>query len=171
MENTMQVMGNDAPSSTVILNGKGFRNESDFNGQKIVQVYTDKGGWSINPFTGSTDPQPLPDQQYKASRDQIYAVRFLDFAARGGKAELAGREKGGDVEAYKIKVTTGDQSASYYFDPTTYYLVKTVATADMQGQQVFVDHFLRHKKIEYGWVCHILWISLLAGSFKWQPGK
>src|SRR5437763_4204419 len=33
MQNTMQVMGNEAPSTTVIVNGKGFRNESDFNGQ------------------------------------------------------------------------------------------------------------------------------------------
>src|SRR5438309_5300850 len=53
MQNTMQVMGNEAPSTTVIVNGKGFRNESDFNGQKIIQVATDTGGWSVNPMAGS----------------------------------------------------------------------------------------------------------------------
>src|SRR5689334_13011792 len=49
-ESTVQVMGNEAPSTLTVINGKGFRLESDINGQKMVQVYTDKSGWAINPF-------------------------------------------------------------------------------------------------------------------------
>ena len=33
IENLMQIMGNEAPSTTVILNGKGYRTETEFNGQ------------------------------------------------------------------------------------------------------------------------------------------
>src|SRR4249919_2629434 len=61
LDNNMTVMGNDAPSSTTVLVGKGMKMESDFNGQKMVQVVTDKSGWSINPMGGGTDPQPMPD--------------------------------------------------------------------------------------------------------------
>src|SRR5437762_14144835 len=93
MENTVQVMGSEGPSTTIILNGKGFRNESEFNGQKIVQVYTDKGGWTINPFAGSNDPQALPDEQYKAGEDEIYVEPFFNYADRGSKAELLAQEK------------------------------------------------------------------------------
>ena len=85
MENTMQVMGSEAPSTTVIINGKGYRNESDFNGQKIIQVATDNGGWMVNPMAGANDPQPLPAEQAKAAKEQIYVVPLLNYAARGGK--------------------------------------------------------------------------------------
>src|SRR4051812_2534927 len=72
IESSTEVMGNEMATKTTILNGKGFKNESDFNGQNIVQVVTDKGGWSINPFAGSSDPTPLPADQYKGSEDQVY---------------------------------------------------------------------------------------------------
>ena len=67
-EGTVQVMGNDNPTTTTILNGKGFRNESDFNGQKFIQVFTDKGGWMVNPMMGATERslcQTMPSNQAK----------------------------------------------------------------------------------------------------------
>jgi hypothetical protein len=154
MENTMQVMGNDAPSTTTIVNGKGFRNESEFNGQKIVQVYTDKGGWMINPMSGVTEPQPLPEEQYNAAKDQIYVVPFLGYATRGSKAELVGQEKVGAVNAYKIKMTGKDSSATtYYFDPATYYILQAVRSGEMMGQQMEVTtSYSDYKKTDYGWV-------------------
>lgn len=48
IESTSEVMGNEFPSTVTILNGKGFRSESSFNGQSIIQVVTDNGGWNIN---------------------------------------------------------------------------------------------------------------------------
>jgi hypothetical protein len=153
-ENTLQVQGNDAPSKIVILNGKGYRSESDFNGQKIVQVYTDKGGWGVNPMTGATEPQTMPEQQYKAGAEQIYAVPFLGYAARGSKAELLGQEKVGDVNAYKIKLNYKDNSSAIYFiDPATYYVIKTVRSSEMMGQPVDVTvTYSNFKKTDYGWV-------------------
>jgi hypothetical protein len=154
MENTMQVMGNEVPNTTVIVNGKGLRNESEFNGQKIVQVYTDKGGWGINPMTGATEPQVLPEEQYKAGRDQIYVVPFLNYAARGDKAELVGQEKLGTANAYKIKLTAKDSTATtYYLDPATYYILQTVRSGEMMGQQMDVTtSYSDYKKTDYGWV-------------------
>ena len=115
MENTMRVMDNDAPSTIVIVNGKGYRTESDFNGQKMVQVYTDKGGWAINPFAGATEPQAMPDEQYKSGAGQLYIVPLLNYAARGDKAELLGQEKVGSVNAYKIKVTGKENIANLFY--------------------------------------------------------
>jgi hypothetical protein len=147
-------MGTDAPSTTVVVNGKGFRNESEFNGQKMIQVYTDKGGWAINPMTGGTDPQPIPAEQLKGVQDQIYVVPFLDYAARGSKAELLGQEKAGTVNAYKIKITTKDSAVTtYYLDPATYYIIQTVKSAEMMGQQMDVTTtYSDFKKTDYGWV-------------------
>jgi hypothetical protein len=154
LENTMEVMGNQAPSTTTVLVGKGFRNESEFNGQKVVQVYTDKGGWAINPFAGSEDPQAMPEEQYKAGKDQIYIDPFLDYVSRGSKAELLGQEKVGDINAYKIKFTNKDSaSTTFYFDPSTFYILKSVRQAEMMGQQMdLTATYSDYKKTDYGLV-------------------
>lgn len=154
MENTLQIMGQDAPSNTVIVNGKGFRNESEFNGQKMIQVFTDKGGWTVNPMAGVMEPQAITGAQLKGAQEQLYVVPFLDYAARGSKAELQGQEKLGTVNAYKVKVTTKDSAATtYYFDPATYYLIQTVRTGEIMGQQMDVTtSYSDFKKLDYGWV-------------------
>lgn len=152
--NTMSVMGNEAPATIVVLNGKGFRSEAEVMGSKMVQVFTDKGGWMINPMMGASDPQPMPEGLAKEGQTQIYAVPFLDYGAKGIKAEYGGQEKIGEVNAYKLKFTDKNGTATTaYFDPATYYLVKTVRSGDMMGQQVDITTtYSDFKKTDYGWV-------------------
>lgn len=154
IEATAEVMGNEAPSTTTILNGKGFRNESEFNGQKVVRVYTDKGGWTINPFAGSGDPQAMPDQEYKSGEDEIYVEPFLNYADRGAKVQLLGQEKLGDVNAYKIDLTNKDGSSTiYYLDPSTFYVIQVSTTTNMMGQDMQVTTTLSdYKKSDDGFV-------------------
>ncbi len=154
-EGSISIMGNDAPSTTTILNGKGFKSEIDFNGQKIVQAITDKGGWMINPMIGSTDPQAIPEDQYKASKEQIFiGGPLMDYAAKGIKVALAGKENVGTVNAYKLNVTTKDSSEStLYIDPATYYIIKAVRKFNMNGQEGEVAMtFSDFKKTDYGYV-------------------
>ena len=51
-ENSVEVMGNQAPVTEYLLEGKGFKSETEFNGSKIIQCITEKGGWMINPMAG-----------------------------------------------------------------------------------------------------------------------
>jgi len=140
MDMSMQMMGNDVASSVTIVEGKGVRSETDVQGQKIIQVVTDKGGWMINPMMGATTPQALPEEQAKQSEGQLYATGPLyNYAARGNKVELQGQEKVGDVNAYKLKVTTKDSSeTTYYLDPTTYYIIQVVKSGEMMGNPVTI---------------------------------
>lgn len=149
-ESTMNIMGNEAPTSTYILNGKGFKTELDMGGQKIIQAYTDKGGWSINPMTGATDPQPIPEDQFKAVKGQIYAGGPLyNYAEKGSKVEYAGK----DGNNHKLKVTSNGVDATYFIDGTTYYIIKTIAKGNMQGQDVEVTtNFSDYKKTDFGFV-------------------
>lgn len=136
-EASMQAMGNESPTNTTLLNGKGIRTEAEMMGNKMVSVYTDKGGWAINPMMGSSDPAAMPDEQYKAGEDQIYFSPLLNYAANGAKVELQGQEKVGDANAYKIKYTNKDgMETTYYIDATSYYLVKVEKTITMMGQDV-----------------------------------
>ncbi|GEO11395.1 outer membrane lipoprotein-sorting protein [Segetibacter aerophilus] len=151
-ENGMEVMGNEASSKVTVLVGKGFRSESDFNGQQIINVITDKGGWALNPFGGATEPTALGDEQYKAGVDQIYVDPFLNYAARGGKVELLGKEKVGSADAYKIKFTNKDKAETTYFiDPTTYFITQTVKKGNAMGQEIVVTAtYSDFKKTDFG---------------------
>lgn len=153
MEGAMSLMGNEAPMTITILDGKGYRSEVDFNGQKMVQAYTEKGGWMINPMMGANDPQPVAEEQYKMAKDQMYAGgAFLDYAAKGSKIELAGRENINNANTYKLKLTSADGAeTTYYIDPSTYYIAKVVKAISMGGQSAELSvNFSNYKKTEFG---------------------
>jgi hypothetical protein len=124
MEITTQVNGAEMTGTVVTLDGVASRSESAFNGAKIVQCYTDKGGWFINPLAGVSDPTPMPEDQYKLGKSQIFVDGDLhDYAANGTKLELVSKDAGG----YTVKVTTKDNvESTYVFDAST-YLIKTLS--------------------------------------------
>ncbi len=151
MTTSAQIMGNDAPGTTVILNGVGFRNETTINDAKIIQVYTAKGGWLVNPMAGMSDPTPMPDDQYKAGKEQIYVGGPLyDYAAKGSKIELLGSDK----NTYTIKLTTNDNvESTYMIDATTFLLKSTLRTGKMQDQDVDITStYSDYKKTDTGYL-------------------
>lgn len=137
-ESTYEAMGTMGPVKMTTLNGKGMKQEVDIMGSPMITCYTDKGGWSTNPMAGITTPEDMTEAQYKAGKDQIVIeAPFINYAENGSKVELLGNELVGDVNAYKIKLTTRDSTTSlFFFDPNTYYLVKSVQESDMQGQMI-----------------------------------
>jgi hypothetical protein len=147
--NSTQVMGNETTSTSQMINGKAYRLDFEMNGQKSTQVYTsDKGGWQINPFMGGSTPQPIPDDVYKQSKGQIYFSPFYDYAARGLKVELLGK----DGNAYKLKFTNTDSVETIaYIDATTYYMTKITRQASMMGQNLELTvSFSNFKKADLG---------------------
>jgi hypothetical protein len=151
IENTVQVMGGEGPSTTSVVNGMGYRLESEVNGQKMIQVFTDKGGWQVNPFMGATTPQPIPDDIFKQSKGQIYATGPLyNYAAKGNKVELLGK----DGNAFKLKITNADSVETIvYIDATTYYLTKLTRSTNFMGQAMELTiTFSNFKKGDMGLV-------------------
>ena len=149
MESTTEAMGGEGPSTVTILNGKGYRIDSEVNGNKITQVYTDKGGWAINPFMGSTTPQAVPEDVYKQNKERLdVGGPLFNYAAKGSKVVLDGREAG----AYKLKVTTVDSTEmELYIDSATYHLVKLTSSASMMGQMMEITTtFSDFKKSDFG---------------------
>jgi len=147
-ENSMEVMGNAAPQKEYLIEGKGYKSEVDFQGTSIIQCYTDKGGWLVNPMQGGTDPTAMPDALYKSGRTQIYLSGGLqDYAAKGYKVELAGKE--GD--AFKIKLSDAGSEIYYYIDSKSYLLTKSVIKSEMMGQAVEVTTtYSDYKKTDFG---------------------
>lgn len=151
METSVQVMGNDAPSTTVILDGVGYKTETEFNGTKMVQCYTDKGGWTVNPMAGASDPTPMSDEEYNLGKDQIHVGGALyGYAANGSKIELLGNDAG----AYKIKLTSREKvETTYVIDGTTFLVKSVTRKGQMQGQDVDVTTtFSDYRKTDVGYV-------------------
>jgi len=149
-EATVNVMGTDNPATTTLLVGKGYRSEAEVNGSKIIQVYTDKGGWAVNPFAGGTDPAPMPDDQYQAGKDDIWVGgALLNYKAAGYTAELLPK----DGNNYPIKITAGKRVTTYFIDGTSYLLTKVTSTASMQGQDTNVTtSYSNFQKTDFGYL-------------------
>lgn len=149
-EATVNVMGSDNPASTTLLVGKGYRSEADINGSKIIQCYTDKGGWSINPFAGVTDAAPMPDDQYQAGKDDIWVGgSLLNYKANGYTVELLPK----DGNNYPVKITAGKQVTTYFIDANTSLLNKITSTVSVQGQTTDVTTaYSNYQKTDFGYL-------------------
>jgi hypothetical protein len=152
-DNKTEVMGNESNSTITVLNGKGYKNEANFNGQQIIQVVTDKGAWAINPFGGSSDAQAMPADQYKLAEDGIYVPDpLVNYAEHGAKIELQGQEKVDSVNAFKIKYTNKDSGTiTYYINPSTFYIIESVKTGEVQGQLTNITiTYSDYRKTDFG---------------------
>lgn len=155
VESSMNMMGNEVPVKTYLSNGKGYKTEMDFNGQTIVQCVTDKGGWAQNPMMGQTTPTALPEDQVKAGQAQLeIGGPLFNYAAKGNKIELIGKDTVASKPQFKLKVTPKvGEIATYYIDANTGYLTKVVSNFSGFGQEgertiTFADY----KKTDFGYV-------------------
>jgi outer membrane lipoprotein-sorting protein len=153
-EYDLEVMGQQMAGATWVINGKAYKNEVNFGGQKIVQCFTEQGGWGINPMMGQTSAA-LPEDQVKAGKAQMDAGGPLfNYAAKGNTVELAGKDSVGAALAYKLKLKTKDGVESFFWiDPATYYVLKSSVKTNMQGSEMeTIIAFSNYKKTDYGFV-------------------
>jgi len=164
MEGTMQVMGTEAPTTSITVDGVGMRQESVLNGTKIISCYTDKSGWAVNPMAGAADPTPMPDDQYNSGKAGIYVGGLLyDYAAKGSAIELAGK----DDKAYTINLTTKEKvKYTFVIDAKTGLVNSMTLMTQMQGQPVTLTaSYSDYRKTETGFMVPY-GISLNFGQFQ-----
>ena len=151
LETSVNVMGNDNPSTTLIVDGVGYKSETDVNGAKVINCYNDKGGWTVNPMMGAADPAPMPADVYNAGKGQINVGGGLyNYAAKGSKIELLGK----DGNDYKVKLTTKENiETTYLIDSTTYLVTSVLSKSKIQDQDVEVTTKLSdYRKTDAGFV-------------------
>lgn len=163
LEGSVSMMNNESPTTVTLLNGKGYKTESEFNGQKMIQCYTDKGGWTVNPMSGG-NAEAMPDDMYLAGKEQIdVGGALFDYAAKGSTVTLQGKDKDG----YKLLLVTKDKiPTTYYFDPTTGYITKLIKKGNMMGQEIEISIALSdYKKSDMGYVIPYAVETNLGGQF------
>jgi hypothetical protein len=137
-ESSADIMGMEAVIKTTVLNGKGYKTDVEVMGAVITTCFTDQGGWTINPMTGSSSAETMAEEIYNEGKNQIFiGGPFTIYQEQGYTAELLGNEDVKGEAASKVKLTAPwGTSAIYFFDAATGYLVKSVSESEAQGQVV-----------------------------------
>lgn len=154
-ESTMSVMGMEMVTKSTTLNGFGLKQEMEVMGNSNITCYTKEGGWMVNPMAGSSEPTDMPKDQYEKGKMQIVIGEpFLNYPSNGFKAVLGEKEVVNGSEVFKITLTgPNNNSSDYFIDSQTFYLVRTIQQAEMQGMEMTtISTFSDFKKIDVGYV-------------------
>jgi outer membrane lipoprotein-sorting protein len=113
------------------------RVEVEVQGNKMIQVFDGKQGWSIIPWSGSSDPQDMTADDIKGMKNQADIEGTLyNWKEKGHKAELIGKEDFEGSAVYKIKLTKADGDIETYFiDAENYVPLKMAAIVKIQGNE------------------------------------
>lgn len=92
-------------------------------------------GWSINPFAGQTEPEPMTADQVESMKEMAdIDGTFVGYKEKGYTLEYVGTEDVDGTEAIKIKVNKGKKTQYSFFDPETHYEIKTVQVEEVDGK-------------------------------------
>jgi outer membrane lipoprotein-sorting protein len=118
--------------------------EVTLQGQSMIRVYDGKSaGWANNPFAGKVDVDEMTADELKnISEEADLDGPFVDAKRKGNRFELAGKDKVGDQEAWRIKLITKNGDVRYYsFDAKTYLLLRWEGERRYKGQLIPTQSF------------------------------
>lgn len=141
---TVTTQGNDLSITIQVINGKAMRSDVEVMGQSITTVYDNGKGWTINPFSGSSDATDITGSQLTDLKSQSsLASNLIDYKNRGYQVESDGQEDVEGVKCFKLKLKNKDdgKTTTYYISTTDYILVKVVGTREIQGEEVEIETY------------------------------
>ena len=113
------------------------RTEFEIQGNKMLQVFDGQTGWSVSPWSGSSEPQDMTPDEVKGMKEQAdFEGSLFNWKEKGHKAELIGKEDLEGTPVYKIKVIRADENTEIYFiDAENFVPLKVASVAKIQGNE------------------------------------
>lgn len=135
MEGVIIQMGLEIPFKAFQERPGKMRTEGAFQGQTFIQAYNGEKGWTINPFMGSTEPQPMGPDELKGMQQQADMDGMLwNWEEKGYKLELMDDEDVEGTACYNVQVITPENDIyNYYIDKDSYLVLKVDAAVMVQG--------------------------------------
>jgi outer membrane lipoprotein-sorting protein len=138
MEASVSAGGADVPVTISRVHNKAMKQEFTVMNMTGYTIITNDAGWNFNPFQGQTKPEPMTADDLKVGQDGLdLQGELLDYAAKGHKIELLGKEDVDGTECYKLKLTRkSGRESTYYIDPKTWYCIRESSKVTVNGQEV-----------------------------------
>jgi len=134
---SMSMQGTEISLTRTVVHNTGFKNEISLMGMSGYQILTRTEGWNFMPFNGQTSAEAMTADDVKEGQNDLDAQgAVVDYASKGHSAEYLGKEDVDGTECHKVKLTykTG-KTETMFFDPSSFYLVKSIATQKANGQE------------------------------------
>lgn len=133
----MEVMNMQIPVTTTIVQQRGFRSETTVQGSTIIQVIDNDKGWAINPMAGQLKATPLPEDVVKSLSAETDLTGLYNYKEKGQTLTLDGEEDMAGAKVFKVTVNLKNGAKrTNYISKDTYYILKTVAKVNVNGQEV-----------------------------------
>jgi outer membrane lipoprotein-sorting protein len=130
--------GMEAPVVMELARPNKMRMEFTIQGMTGVQAFDGKGGWSVMPFMGKTEPEAMSAEDIRQAEDQADMDGLLvDYKEKGHQVEYVGKEDVEGTPAHKLKVTkkNGDV-VNVYIDAESYMDIKESGKVKVRGQEI-----------------------------------
>lgn len=141
MEGSLSIQGTEIALKITQVNNKLNRQDITAMGMAGFDLMTDKDGWRYFPFQGMQKPEPKTADEVKESQSDLdISGPLVDYAAKGHKVELLGKEDVDGTECYKIKATlAGGKDMTFFIDPASSMIIRTKSKVKANGQEVDVQ--------------------------------
>ena len=130
--------GMEAPITMELARPNKMRMEFVFQGMTGVQTYDGKEGWSLSPFMGKTDPEPMSGQQLEQVAEQAdFDGPLFNYKDKGHKVEYVGKEDLEGTPAHKLKLTKKNGDIGHIWLDAEHFLeLKASGKTNVNGQEI-----------------------------------
>lgn len=137
---TVKVQSAEIAMTQTVLNNKGSRLDLSVMGMNGYQIVTPTAGWNFMPFQGQKAPEPVTSDDLKEAQDDLDVQgSLIDYKTKGHSIEYVGTDDIEGVDAIKLKETLkSGKVVTIYFDPKTYYIIRTVSKQKANGKEMDV---------------------------------
>ncbi|HET6372969.1 MAG TPA: outer membrane lipoprotein-sorting protein [Candidatus Polarisedimenticolia bacterium] len=161
--------GMDAPFALEMKRPMFVRTEFTIQGMTGIQAYDGSTGWAVMPFNGNPEPEAMSADDLKEAEEQAdFDGPLVDYAAKGHKVELIGKEKVEGTDAYKLKVTLkGGDVRNIYLDAEYFLEIKTDGKRKMHGTEMEFESTMG----DYKEVGGVMFPHAIEAGVKGSPQK
>jgi hypothetical protein len=125
-----------------------MRDQVTVDGKTWTRTTDGRSGWVMG---GGDDPRPMSAEELRNTAGSAdFEGPLVDYAAKGNKIELIGKDKVEGKDAYKLKVTLKDGQVRYdYIDAVSYLELKWEGSILYQGKELGVETVFRdYRKVD-----------------------
>jgi hypothetical protein len=159
--------GLQVPFRLELKRPRRMRLEFDFAGSTTVQTWDGASGWKLAPYLGRPEPEPLSEAEAATAAGQAELDGpLIDYAAKGHRLELLGREMLAGRDTLRLALTlAGGARRTVYVDAETGLETQVEAPRTLRGE----EKTLRTRFSDYRTVGGLVFAHSLESRLEGSP--